>query len=102
MTVSELVERSGIREDKNFQELDYAIPMNQETGEYPHDGRAISVYYTGRFIPEIVSYFELKILAKRRIKEILTNYEGVKLLKSDKSEYYRLVQFYFKLTDLFL
>jgi len=45
MNITELIDLSGIKDDDNFKEFDTAVPLDQATNEYPHGGRAISVYY---------------------------------------------------------
>jgi hypothetical protein len=69
ITVKELVELSGIKQDKGFKEWDGAVPLDQK-GRYPFDGRAISVYYDGIF-PRIVSYKELSKRTTERLRSNL-------------------------------
>lgn len=44
ITITELVEWSGLREHPDYSTHDYAIPMNSD-GTYPHGGDAISIYW---------------------------------------------------------
>ena len=99
MNITELVDLSGIKDDDNFKEFDTAVPLDQATNEYPHGGRAISVYYKTRYISEIVSYDQLRTLAIKRIREILIGFKGIKLLKENKIGYYKLVKTYFELAE---
>lgn len=68
MTVKELIELSGIKEEEGFETFDYAIPENRD-GSYPHDGNAISVYRKEEHGIgfEIMTYTTLAKMALNRI-----------------------------------
>ena len=65
MTVSELINLSGITKQTSYVAHDTAVPMYQDEryGTYPYGGHAISVYWKGRMFEEIIPYYELARMA---------------------------------------
>ena len=73
MTAKTLVELSEIKKEEGFREFDYVVPMNGD-GSYPHNGRAIAVYYDTCFA--IVSHKELAMKALNRChKKFMYRYD---------------------------
>ena len=72
MTVKELIKLSKIEESQGFQTFDYAVPMNRD-GSYPHNGRAIAVYYMGMIFPELVTYAKLAHMAMDNLGRMSEN-----------------------------
>lgn len=68
MTVSELIELSGITKQTTYSAHDYAIPMYQDHryGLFPYGGNAIAVYWKGCYWPEVIPYYELAKMALDR------------------------------------
>jgi hypothetical protein len=83
MTAKDLVELSGITEDENFSEFDYAVPIN-ENGTYPYNGRAITVYWKGDKGVEIIPHSSLAAMAIKRQQGEL---EEMKTKEIKKKEY---------------
>lgn len=68
MTVSELIELSGITKQTSYVAHDTDVPMYQDHrfGQYPYGGHAISVYWRGRLFEEVIPYYELAHMALNR------------------------------------
>lgn len=90
MTVTELVELSGITKQTTYVAHDYAVPMYQDQrryGTYPYGGNAISVYWRGRLFEEVISYSNLaKMALDRPIKLTEDQIADLKLYAMQEDE----------------
>jgi len=85
MTTETLVKLSEIKKEEGFREFDYVVPMNREDGSYPHNGKAIAVYYDTGFA--IVSHKELAMKALNRYhKKFMYRYDVWDEYKDDPFE----------------
>lgn len=70
-TLNELIQLSGISTQADYRTYDTAVPLDQRSGKFPHNGNAISVYRKNRLFPEVISYRELAQMALGRRDEYI-------------------------------